>query len=255
MSTIIAISRNEVRQLRRDLAVVIVVCFIPLLLIGFVQPLFEAVLVGQGLSNDAGAQLAVPSMAVFFAFFLVGDVGHAFYKESMWNTGLRLRSSGMSTFQLFVGKVAPLLLLTLVQQWLIFGASTVFYGFRFGTAIAGVMLVSAAFASTLMALGVMVVSLSRSVKEVAAFQIIGTMVLGGLGGALTPIDLLPGWVQVLAKATPTYWAIAAYRRLFLEDGGLTDVLGPVAALLGIAIVAATIAARRFNANDGGRRFA
>ena len=62
--------------------------------------------------------------------------------------------------------------------------------------------VAAALVLMEVALGFMLLSLCRSVLQLNAATNIGAMVLGGIGGAVTPIDTLPGWAQAIAPFTP-----------------------------------------------------
>jgi len=60
-----------------------------------------------------------------------------------------------------------------------------------------------------------------------------------------PIELLPDWLEVLARLTPTYWAMEGFRDVVLDGLGVTSVLPEVAALGVFAALFAVVAVSRF----------
>src|SRR5690349_3674508 len=95
----LAIVRHEWRILLREPMPVIVMTFMPLVLMALFEPVFAA-----------GTAQSVPGMTVLFGFFLVGQVGYAFFREHAWGTWERLRATDLSRPQLLGAKVVvPLL--------------------------------------------------------------------------------------------------------------------------------------------------
>ena len=111
------------------------------------------------------------------------------------------------------------------------------------------LLVAAALVLMEVTLGFMLLSLCRSVIQLNAFSNAGAMLVGGLGGAVTPVEFLPGWAQAVAPLTPAYWAMEGFLAVTLEPGGLADVAGPVGVLVGFSAVFALVAIRRFDVED------
>ena len=101
----------------------------------------------------------------------------------------------------------------------------------------------------LVSLSMACVALFRTLNQLSAAVNVGAMVLGGLGGALAPVAVLPSWARAVAPLSPAYWALEGFRTVTLDDGTLTDVLVPVAALLGASALATLVAARRFRVSD------
>ncbi len=66
-----------------------------------------------------------------------------------------------------------------------------------------------------------------------------------LGGALTPLNVMPGWVQAIAPSMPTYWAMRGYRSVILEGSGFSAVLFPVVILAVFTLAFAVVAVFRF----------
>jgi hypothetical protein len=120
-----------------------------------------------------------------------------------------------------------------------------------GSIYAGIATPTEAAALGLMqiSLGFMLLSLCRSVIQLNAITNAGAMLLGGLGGALTPVELLPGWAQAVAPAAPTYWAMQGFRAVTMENGGMADVARPVGVLLAFTAAFLLVAVNRFQVEE------
>ncbi len=72
------------------------------------------------------------------------------------------------------------------------------------------------------------------------------LVLGALGGAMVPQELLPEAVQTVAKFTPQGWAMLGFRDL-QWGGSVLDITDNIAVLVGMGLVlagAASLSLRR-----------
>jgi ABC-2 type transport system permease protein len=74
----------------------------------------------------------------------------------------------------------------------------------------------------------------------------GAIVFAGLGGAIVPITVLPGWARAVAPVTPTYWAMRGFRAVLLKHDTLSGVWLSVVVLLAFAVFFALVAATRFS---------
>lgn len=243
------IARHQVSLLRRDPVPLVTLIVMPLLVISFVKPLYKSGLLARGLTGANGSELAVPGLTVMFTFFLVGFVGYYFFQEHGWRTWDRLRSSQCRPLELIVGKLAPLLLVAALQFGVLIGLGSVIFDMRIRGSVAGIALTCAALATCYLALGVAIVSVARTVQQVNTFGNLGAMVFAGVGGALTPVSLLPGWAQAIAPFTPTYWAMRALKLTILDGAGIDAVYRPVLVLVVFTLAFGLIAALRFRVED------
>jgi len=92
-------------------------------------------------------------------------------------------------------------------------------------------------------------SVCRSVLQLNALSNAGAMLIGGLGGTITPVEFLPGWAQAIAPFTPAYWAMQGFREVTLAPGGLADVAVPLLVLAGFTVAFAVVAVMRFQVED------
>ncbi len=233
---IAAIARNDLRLLRSDPGFLIVLTLMPLVVMAFIKPVFDA---GQ----------VVPGMAVMFSMFLVGNLGFSVFREHGWNTWERLRASWASPGEILVGKsVTPLMCLVL-QLTILFGVGGVLFGLHVRGSFMALALVALSYAICLLALGSVLLALCRTLMQLNGLTNLGAMVLAGLAGALTPFALLPVWARAIAPATPGYWAMRGFREVITGGAGLRAVMVPCSALLGAAVVLGSFALWRFRFDE------
>lgn len=244
-----AVLRHEYRMLRVDRLPMVVLIAMPLLVMVFIKPTFGLVLRGQGYRDANGAQLAVPSMAVMFAFFVVGSVGSNFFREYVFETWDRVRASRARPAEVLLGKLIPLTSLALMQQVVLFTAGRLLFGMDIrgnGLELVGL---SVALSVCLVSFGVAVVATCSSMAQVNLIQTVGAMVFAGIGGAFTPHELLPAWAKAIAPVTPTYWALRGYRAVLVDSGGTGRVTASIVVLLAMAAVFAAVFAVKFRYAD------
>jgi ABC-2 type transport system permease protein len=102
--------------------------------------------------------------------------------------------------------------------------------------------VLAVFGASVVAVSLLITALCPTVAQFNAANNILTLVFAGLGGALVPVALLPTWLQPLAPAAPSYWAVLGCRKVIVEGLGLSAVWPSIAVLGGVALAAATAGA-------------
>lgn len=238
-----AVARHDFRILRSDPVFLITMTVMPLLVMAFMKPAF-----GVAGAAVGGADHAVPGVTVMFAFFLVGNVGFGVFREHGWNTWERLRASRAAPIEVMAGKVVVPLLTLALQLAVLIGLGGVLFGLRVRGSMPALVLVAAAFAVCLVCLGLLLLAVTRTIMQLNAISNLGTMIFAGLGGALAPYSVLPGWARAVAPATPSYWAMRGFRSV-IAGGGLGDVALPVGVLLGFALVLGALAVYRFRYDE------
>ena len=246
-------SRVLMRQnwalLMADPAPIVLLTLMPVVMMTFLQGTSRAVLRGAGYASASGAELVVPGMAVMFAFFGVGFIGTAFFSEHGWGTWDRLRSSRATTMEIVMGKILPSAVLILGQLVLLFVIGVVVFGMTINGAVAGVGVMMLACVAVLVAFSMLLTAVLKTANQLMAVVNLAAMALTGLGGALAPVDVLPGWAQAIAPLSPAYWMLKGFRAVILEKGGLDATIIPAAATLAFAGVLAVIAVWQFSATD------
>jgi ABC-type multidrug transport system permease subunit len=75
------------------------------------------------------------------------------------------------------------------------------------------------------------------------------MVMAALGGCWWPGEVMPPWMQTVALALPTAWAMKAFHALISFGYGVSEVLIPSLVLLGFGLLFTWLGSRylRFEA--------
>jgi ABC-2 type transport system permease protein len=250
----LAITRNELRVLRRDPSPLVFVLAVPVLVIYILRDGIGAILQVHGYHGVSGANFAVPAEAVTFIFFVPGFIGMSFFREHGWATWDRLRASSATSSEILIGKLAPMCILGVLQLGIVFAVGAGL-GLHIRGSTLGVGLLAMALVLCVGALGLAITAVFRTMGQVNAFGNVGSVGLAGLGGALMPLAVLPGWVHRVAPATPQYWAMRGFNALILDGARLRSALLPVGVLMAFAAGFTLIALWKLRFSDTKRSWA
>jgi ABC-2 type transport system permease protein len=241
--------RHNWRLLWADPTPILVTTLMPIVMMAFLQGTGRAVLRGAGFATASGSEIVVPGMAVLFAFFGVAFIGTGFFAEHGWGTWDRLRASSARSIEIVLGKILPSAGLMLMQLVLMFAVGVLLFDLRIHGSLGGVAVMMVASIAVLVAISMLLTAVLRTVNQMMAVVNLATMTLAGIGGALAPVDVLPGWAQAIAPASPAYWMLKGFRAVVLESGGVGATLVPAAVTLAFAAGAAIGAVWRFRLTD------
>lgn len=255
MNATLAVARLQLRILARDPWFLVIMFGMPLAIMPLMRKTMGLSLQASGFAGADGAEQAVPGQMVLFGFFVAGSTAFALFREHGWKTWDRLRASPASPRQLLAGFGLPWIVLHVLFQLSLLAAGAVFFGLRLQGSPAALALTIVSFAFCVVSIVLLAAASFRTVNQVQGLVNLGAMVFGGIGGALVPVEQLPGWAEAIAPITPQYWAMEGHRAVFLADGGVSDVLDTVCVLTAIGLVAATAAAARFRVDETKEFFA
>jgi ABC-2 type transport system permease protein len=246
-SAFAAILRNELLLIRRTPIVVVMLLAMPLIVTSILKPTMAASLRAAGAAGANGAEQVVPGQALLFGFFLTAFVGLTFLREHGWATWDRLRASRASQLSVVAGKCLPWTVIGLVQLVLLFALGAVLFDLRLPGAVGllGIALVGVCWVLFVTAFSVAMVALLPSIQLVNSVANLGALVFGSLGGALVPVDQLPGWARAVGTFVPPHWAMRGFTSMLVPGSSLSSVIGPCAVLLALAVLAGLVAVRTF----------
>lgn len=189
-----------------------------------------------------GELQAVTGPLVMFSVFALSIVGNSILVEREWHTWDQLRASRAGRTELLLGKTVPVLVLLVLQQvvLLVFGCATI--GLAVPKSIFYVVLAVFIWGLTLLSIGAALATLVRSRGDLALVSDIGAMAVSSIGGALSPVSLMPAWARHIAPASPGYWAMSLLRTAL--DGDPGGMLRPALVCLAMALAAGAVATYR-----------
>lgn len=157
----------------------------------------------------------------------------------------RLLAAPIRRLSIVTSRFAYIVAVTAVQNLLI-TLTAFLMGVRFATGLGGV--VAALAIGALFGAGVATLSIALAFavpRHPEFFTITGflSLPLLFLSSALAPLELMPGWMQVLARVNPMTYAIEATRVLVLRGWDPAGVTSMLAALLAFDLLALGVAAR------------
>ena len=142
----------------------------------------------------------------------------------------------------------------IVRTAIIFVIFSIFFGLSISNAnFAGALLVLAVCSISLIGFGMMtaVMPLISPEKGQQVAMIVGSILLL-ISGVYYPIDVLPGWMQQLARLSPVTYALRGIRAALLDGTPTSDLWGNIWPLLIIGAVTVPAGLMIFSA---GERFA
>ena len=240
-----ALIRHELKALTDDPGSLVFLLIMPLLMMGLMKPLFGLSLQAEGFLGANGAEQAVPGMAAMFVTFTGSFAGFTFFREHGWHTWDRLRASQATTPDIMFGKLAPTMIVAVAQMFALFALGVVLFDLTITGSFLGLSLIVVAFSLAMLSFGMAITSLSRTSLQLNTYVNLAGIVFAGVGGALVPITVLPGWVQNAARLTPTYWAMDGFLEVILEGAGVADVVFPTLILLAFTGAFTALTAARF----------
>jgi ABC-2 type transport system permease protein len=244
-----AIVGHQLRLIIRDPLPIMILVVFPLILMAFLKPMVALALVAHGYPGANGAEQVVPGEAVANGFYIVGLTSFAFFVEHGWNTWDRLRASNATSPEIVIGKALPLLAISATQFLVIFAIGVPLFHLQSRGPLVALVPLIAAFATCLVMLGVMITALCHTIQQVSAIAFGSLVLFGALGGALVPLQVLPGWARAIAPATPTYWVMRGFGSVILDGHSFPAIVLPCCVLAAMSLAFAAVSLNRFRFTD------
>ncbi len=179
----------------------------------------------------------VPGFSV--TFLLLGmllGVSLGLLDERDWGTLARLRAMPVSLDVILIAKLLARFTVGVVQMLVLLAVGRLLFGISLGPEPWALLLPTAGIVFAGTAFGLVVAGLARSREAVLPLGSIAIVTMAAVGGCWWPIDLEPRWMQHVALAFPTTWAMAAYNDLMIRRHSFEAAIGPTVVLLAFGLV-------------------
>ncbi len=201
--------------------------------------------VGSGEEEFNIFDQVVPGYAVMFAMFGVLSGAGAILEEKERGTFKRLLIAPVPKYALLGGKLLAQFIVGVAQIVLMFAFGALVFHVSLGGSILGLVLVTLATCWATTSLGLLLVAVIKSRKQVHPITTLIVLGTSAIGGSWFPLFLMPKWVQQAARVTLVAWAMEGYNRLMLFGGGLNDVWPDIGVLLLYGAVCFAVGLRLF----------
>jgi len=201
---------------------------------------------GKRQEIPSGFQQAVPGILVMFTLLvLLTSSGTMLVQERTQGLLRRLASAPISRAEVLAGKWKGRMVLAAIQVAAALLVGTLLFRMDWGPDFAMVVVVLAAWAGFCASAGLWLGTVARTEAQAGGLGVLAANLLAALGGCWWPIEVAPGWMQMIQKAIPTGWTMDALHKLISFQAGAMSVVPNVLMLGGAAVVLGVLAARRF----------
>jgi ABC-2 type transport system permease protein len=173
-------------------------------------------------------------MSLQYLLFLGMDSGLLLLRERRQGIWRRLRTSPVPLVLLLGGKVLATLLVALAQLTVTFAFGYLVFGISIRS-LPGFLALALACSLLAAATGLVVAALGGNEGRARSLSILAILTLSMLGGLWLPSFLLPGWVQSLALALPTTWAVRGLEGITWQGMSLARALLCAGVLVGFCV--------------------
>ena len=165
----------------------------------------------------------VPGYAVMFAMFTVLSAAGGILEEKERGTFKRLLIAPIPRWSLLGGKLMAQFLTGVGQIALMFLFGALVFHVNLGSSFLGLLLVTLATCWATTSLGILLVAVIRSRKQIHPITTLIILGSSAIGGSWYPLFMMPKAVQQVARVTLVAWAMEGYNRLMILGGSLADV--------------------------------
>jgi len=204
----------------------------------------QALTAGHAVKIGSVFDQYVPSYAIFFALFGLNAVAATILQEKEDGTFRRLLIAPIQKYALLGGKMLAQFIVTLAQIAILFLIGYLVFKMDVNDWPTTILLVvGTSFAAT--GLGMLLVSLVRTRRQINPVVMLVTLVTSALGGIFWPSFLEPTWMQQIGKIGIPAWAMEGLNGSMILGKSFTDVLPDILALLAYGAICFIIALRLF----------
>lgn len=157
-----------------------------------------------------------------------------------------LINTPLSSAELMIGKVAPYVVIGLLQLALILGIGLLLFDVPIRGSVIDLYIAGTAFIGANLALGLLISTATHTQFQAMQMTIFILMPSILLSGFMFPFDGMPAVAQFIGEILPTTHFIRLTRGIMLRDAGIGELLPELIYLLGFTVVAMSIAAMRFS---------
>ncbi len=177
---------------------------------------------------------------IYTIMFSIGEILND-KKHRVWE---RLMISPLTRWQIYFGNFLFSFLISFTQILLLILLSKYLMGVNWGNNLLLVLIIVACYIFAMMAIGMFLVSISKTVQQFHSIVPIVAVSMAMIGGAYWPLEIVKAKVLLfLAKLIPVTYAMKAIKEVILLEVSWSSIYGSCAILLLIGIFFMSIGVR------------
>jgi len=206
------------------------------------QPGIKAITTGNGNATviPNATQHNVPAWTIFAMFFIVISLSGSVIREKMSGSFIRLKTLPTNYYVALLSKQITYLAVTTLQAVVIFAIGIFLFPYinlpvlRLPSHMWSLLLVVLVCGWCAVNYAICIGVVARTPEQANGFAAISIVILAALGGLMVPSFAMPASLKTMMAISPFHWCLEAFYRLFLEGGGIADVMHNVLLLLFIS---------------------
>jgi len=177
--------------------------------------------------------------------FTVLSAAGGILDEKERGTFKRLLIAPIPQWSLLGGKLLAQFLMGVGQIALMFLFGALAFRVQLGNSLVGLSLITLATCWATTSLGILLVAVIRSRKQIHPITTLIILGSSAIGGSWYPLFLMPRAVQQVARVTLVAWAMEGYNRLMILGGSLADVWVDIGVLVLYGVICFGVGLRLF----------
>ena len=195
----------------------------------------EYKIIPNGYNHQVPANIIMFTLIIVFIY-----AGEILMEEREKGMMSRIRLSPISEHQFFLGKWAGITLIGLIQMSILIAAGRFLFNIHYGPSLAAVILLALVFAACCAAMGLTLAMLVKRREQLNGIALMTALGMAALSGCWWPIEIVPGWMAVIAQILPSGIALRAFHQLISYGHGLHMIVPHLVWLLAFNVVFALL---------------
>lgn len=171
----------------------------------------------------------------FVMFTLLANAAGILEERRMGTLG-RLLTAPVRKTSIIGGKILGVYVAGILQAAILIVVGMTVFHVNWGTNLPAVALILGTFILAATGLGIFISSVVRTIEQAQSLTPVIAISMALVGGAYWPIEIVPGFMRVAAKLTPTGWAMTALTDTIVRSRGIEVAFQPALILLAFAAV-------------------
>ena len=168
-------------------------------------------------------------------------VANAISREKEQGTMDGLLASPIPHVSIILGKVGAQTVRGLIQGFLILGLSIILFGVQIYGNPFIMFIVLLLGTASFVGVGIILTAVAPDQETAQMMTLLLQFPMMFISGILFPIDQLPGWLQLIGKGLPLYYAADALRKIVILNASLNAIMPDIIILIVYTFITMTLA--------------